>query len=536
MNKLEHLAASVSAVALLSSAASAAVTLPDGAHVMTAEEIALLPVQRDMNRQREFIIVLKPETAGSADAVEAYFRGFGFATEYWPDMNVVKLLGSFFQAERAGNFTYIAGRDPLTPLTINRKPSFSDPTVQGAVLVTTMNPGPVMRSYAFTPSNPTTLPNRNGVFGLAPSDYANIYGYRELYRAGFKGQTETVDIAACFGFSSSSLTNYESIFGISPKPNVKAVTTQHGDSLEADLAVQRVYGTAPGAAIRMFFSQTCTLNAFTGVFFEIAHDQARHPAAAFTIPYGLPELQIARSFGSSFFTAADAGLAAITGGAKQKVALFAPSGDNGDFSIYDRFFFSQPVGQTDVAFFASDPNVLAVGGTNLVLSKTFTRAVETAWSGSQLSASTFTGRGSGGGSGGGISNVFKLPPWQKGVAGTFSQTFKNLPDVSSNASQNSPALFVLGSSIVETGGTSAAAPTWAGTVALLQQEFQKAHHGAKLTNWPAFFYNKTTRANMFTDITDGTNGFFRAGPGYDNVTGLGVPCFLHFPKPCVNGK
>jgi subtilase family serine protease len=536
LNKLEQLAASVSAVALLSSAASAAVIGPGGPRVMSAEEIAQLPVQRDMNRQREFIVVLKPEAAGAADAVEAYFRSYGFATEYWPDVNVVKLLGSFFQAERAGNFAYIAGRDPITPLTINRKPSFSDLTVQGAVLVTTMNPGPVMRSYVITPKNPTTLPNHDTALGLAPSDYANVYGYKELYKAGFRGETETVDIAACLGFSSSSLANYQSIFGISPKPNVTVVGTHPGDSIEADLAVQRVYGTAPAAAIRMFFSPSCTLNSLATVFFAVAHDQAKHPAAAFTIPYGLPELQIARNYGSSFFTAADAGLAAITGGAKQKVALFAPSGDNGDFSLYDHFALGQPVGQTDVAFFASDANVLAVGGTNLVLSKTFARADETAWSGSQINASTFFGHGSGGGSGGGISNVFKLPKWQKGVNGTFSQLFKNLPDVSSNASQNSPALFVFGSQIFEAGGTSAAAPTWAGTVALWQQAYQKAHHGTKLTNWPAFLYSKTTRADMFTDITDGTNGFFRAGPGYDNVTGLGVPCFLHFPKPCVNGK
>jgi kumamolisin len=188
-----------------------------------------------------------------------------------------------------------------------------------------------------------------------------------------------------------------------------------------------------------------------------------------------------------------------------------------------------------VVFPASDPHVLSVGGTNLVLTPTFTRAEETAWGGSQINASSLAGGqgASGGGSGGGISNKFLLvqSPWQKRIPGTFSQKFKNLPDVSFNASLNSPTLFVSGSSVSPIGGTSAASPTWAATVALLQQHFK-----GKMTNWPAFFYNATQRAGMFTDITDGTNGFFKAGKGYDNVTGLGVPCFLHFPKPCVGGR
>jgi hypothetical protein len=98
MNKLEQLAASVSVLALLSSTASAAETLRDGPHVMSAEEIARLPVQRDMNLQRDFIVLLKPEASAAADAVQAYFHGFGFSTDYWPDLHAIKLVGSYSQA------------------------------------------------------------------------------------------------------------------------------------------------------------------------------------------------------------------------------------------------------------------------------------------------------------------------------------------------------------------------------------------------------------------------------------------------------
>jgi kumamolisin len=355
-----------------------------------------------------------------------------------------------------------------------------------------------------------------------------------------KGEGQIVDIAACFGFNTSSLMTYQTTFGLSPAPNATAVTSQHGSSVEANLAVQRVYGTAPAAKIRMWFQNGCSLSGFVTEFFEIASDQRKFPAAALTIAFGLPELIIGARY-SSLFTMADTALSTITGGAAQKVALFAASGDNGDLSIWDHFEVGTPLGQTDVVFPASDPHVLSVGGTNLVLSPTFTRGEETAWGGSQINASSLEGGDggispSGGGSGGGISNKFGTPPWQKKIPGTFSQRFKNLPDVSFNASLNSPTLFVSGSSVLPIGGTSAAAPTWAATVALLQQNYEQTHHGAKLSNWPAFFYNPTQRAGMFTDITEGTNGFFRAGPGYDNVTGLGVPCFLHFPNPCVHGR
>jgi hypothetical protein len=54
------------------------------------------------------------------------------------------------------------------------------------------------------------------------------------------------------------------------------------------------------------------------------------------------------------------------------------------------------------------------------------------------------------------------------------------------------------------------------------------------TNWPAYLYKHS--AGLFTDVTAGSNARFIAGSGYDNVTGLGVPCLLHFPSPCVGGK
>jgi subtilase family serine protease len=530
VSKLEILLASVSALALMSSGAYAHMVGPSAARVrpvLTQSEIAHLPQQKDRNLEREFTVFLKPGTADSADLVQSYFRTFGFRTEYFPYTNTVRLLGSYGEAEQAGGFVYVQGRLPITPLRTSHQPNFPQ-AVANAILTTTFNPGPVMRPL-LKPTVPTTMKKRDGVYGLAPfkSDYGVVYGYNQVYAAGYDGTGETVDIAACFGYNAGDLNAFKTDFSITPSPNVTAVTANNPltSSIEPDLDVQRVYGTAPGAAIRMWFSQTCTLGDFTNMFTDIANDQAAHPAAAFSVSYGLSELVIADFYGTGEFTGADTALSAITGGSLQKVALFAASGDDGDMSLDDAINIGTPLGQADVLFFASDAHVLAVGGTNLVLTGTDTRKGEFAWSGSAISNL--------GGSGGGISNLFTIPSWQVGVKGTFSQKWKNLPDVSSVASINSPPLMVAAAygGVIQVGGTSAASPTWAGTVALLKEA------GVNSTNWPQYLYTNGKNANSyFRRIWQGANGRFFAHANYDNVTGLGVPCLLHFPSFCTKGK
>src|SRR5438128_9485067 len=65
------------------------------------------------------------------------------------------------------------------------------------------------------------------------------------------------------------------------------------------------------------------------------------------------------------------------------------------------------------------------------------------------------------------------------------------------------------------GGTSDAAPQWAGLAAELVQ-----HHGGALGNPGALLYGRCGTAALH-DITSGSNGDYSAGVGYDMVTGLG---------------
>ncbi len=164
----------------------------------------------------------------------------------------------------------------------------------------------------------------------------------------------------------------------------------------------------------------------------------------------------------------------------------------------------------DVIYPASDPNVLAVGGTTLEESVIQTRLFEYAWSGS----------------GGGVSGIFPITPWQASTPGVASGLFKNVPDVSFDGDGNTGVatafLISLPPPIFPVGGTSVGSPTWAGIAALIDQNRRMHGHHSLGSNLAAALY-AARNSGGFTDITVGTNGYFPARTGYDNATGLGVP-------------
>ncbi len=62
------------------------------------------------------------------------------------------------------------------------------------------------------------------------------------------------------------------------------------------------------------------------------------------------------------------------------------------------------------------------------------------------------------------------------------------------------------------------APLWAGLIALLNQQL-----GSRLGFVNPVLYALPEPDNGFNDITEGDNGSFSAGPGWDPTTGLGSP-------------
>ena len=188
--------------------------------------------------------------------------------------------------------------------------------------------------------------------------------------------------------------------------------------------------------------------------------------------------------------------------AAQGQSLFQASGDSGAWK------------SSSTVYPADDVYLTAVGGTSLQ-----TSGAGGVWS----SESAWTDGG------GGISpNNFPIPAWQTATANTCancSTTVRNAPDVSANADFT---YYVCAdqSSCTENyyGGTSFAAPLWAGFLALANQ--QAAANGQPTLG----FINPTVytiglSANYdadFHDISSGSNGY-TATTGYDLASGWGSP-------------
>jgi subtilase family serine protease len=131
--------------------------------------------------------------------------------------------------------------------------------------------------------------------------------------------------------------------------------------------------------------------------------------------------------------------------------------------------------------------------------------------------------------GGGISpDKFAIPSWQTAAASgcsSCSKTLRNGPDVSANANFS---FYVCADQTTCTansyGGTSFAAPMWAGYLALVNQQAM-ANTGKTVGFINPTLYSigaGSSYTSDFHDVTSGSNGF-SATTGYDLATGWGSP-------------
>jgi subtilase family serine protease len=107
--------------------------------------------------------------------------------------------------------------------------------------------------------------------------------------------------------------------------------------------------------------------------------------------------------------------------------------------------------------------------------------------------------------------------------------------VSANADPNTGWALVTDGSLAPTAGTSAAAPFWAGAMALIEQYARQ--HGVRRLGFvdPMLYRIASTpqAAPPFHDITVGTNRYYPATPGWDFATGLGSPDVYNLAQDVV---
>ena len=351
-----------------------------------------------------------------------------------------------------------------------------------------------------------------------PSELATVYGFPAHDGAGqciavleFGGGYFPADMAQFATAASLPRLPFVVLVSVDGTPT-DAVDGAEGEVM---LDFEVLAGLCPAAKIVGYFTSFTEQGWIEGLD-AIVHDTDNAPSVV-SISWGDSEDGASWSFAAIAEFNEVLQEAALLG-----ITVCVAAGDDGsDDQVGD--------GYAHVDFPASSPYVLAVGGTTLVAAAGKLIA-ESAWKdGSGL-------RSSGGGStGGGVSIVFDPPPWQSSarVASINPQVAPGrvVPDVAANASANTGYVMVVDGQLGVSGGTSAAAPLWAGLVARLNA----------LTLSTVGFLTPKLYASVelggrvgplgslaCRDITDGDNataaiGGYTATTGFDAVTGWGVP-------------
>lgn len=335
------------------------------------------------------------------------------------------------------------------------------------------------------------------------------YDFRDAYLPGVSltGAGQTVALFEMDGYYPSDITAYESQAKVPNVPLTNVLVdgfngfpfTSDGNS-ECSLDIEMAIDMAPGLSGITVYETTNggPTSYITDTLNKIATDGGANQISSSWLIGDDPSWdQIYQEYalqGQSFYQAA---------------------GDNGAFVWSDT---TQQ--QTDT------PYATLVGGTSLSTSGPLGGWMsETVWNWNS------TGYGTDGG-GGGISPNYPIPSWQQGINMNLndgSTVWRDIPDVALTA-DNIWVAFGLGQS-GDFGGTSCAAPLWAGLTALMNQQ------ATSLSKPLVGFLNPTIYplaegplyGSIFHDITTGNNtnsespSQFYASRGYDLCTGWGTP-------------
>lgn len=406
-------------------------------------------------------------------------------------------------------------------------------------------------------SNPTAT-GKPGDY--TTGDVANFYGVNPLYAQGFTGKGMTVGIATLANFLPSDAYYYWNQIGLKVSPDkISQVRVDGGGELSAGagsgetaLDVEQSGGLAPDAKVIVYDAPN-TEAGFIDVFYKAISD---NKVDTLSVSWGSPEIFNYEVPGISTDTQGVliAYHQAFAEAAAQGISTFAAAGDSGAYDTQRSFSLPQFSSPLTVDSPASDPYIVAAGGTTLpVKLSRVTLPKEQVWGWSYLSPycggadPVSCGIFSVGG-GGGVSVFWPQPAYQNNVPGirasepnqtlvyypsATSQVLlytlpagvkgRNMPDISLNSDPYT------GYRVYSTpdggqqnfyGGTSFAAPQLNGIFSVIAQA-----KGSRLgLLQPQLYALKalTNQASGLNDITAGDNWFYHGTVGYDQGAGLGT--------------
>jgi len=385
------------------------------------------------------------------------------------------------------------------------------------------------RARAAAASGETTTPLTTSITGrvFTPAQIRAAYGLSALPAAGATltaaqkaalGAGQTIYLVDAYHDSTalSDLNAFSAKFGLPACTKVSITSNAKLATPPSNCTFAQVYSATGGAVTATAPAYNATWAPESKLDVQWAHAIA--PLARIVLIEMPSAMSNAILYANSLATKLGPGVVSMSFGATE--ASWASTVDSYFAGTGMTFVAAAGDSGAQVLWPAVSPKVLAVGGTSTNVSTTGSR-IEVAWAGT----------------GGGMSAYMALPSWQSGVtpAGGSALARRAVPDVAFNASPMTGeyvAVTLPGASTVWSayGGTSIAAPQWAGLVAVANA-IRAASSKAALGDVHTALYKSIaavpgTYAASLHDVVEGTNGTCatcRAGTGYDQATGWGSP-------------
>lgn len=348
--------------------------------------------------------------------------------------------------------------------------------------------------------------------GFGPKDLSGAYDATPLQSSGIQGDNQTVALFELDGYQQSDVAQYFQTYGLAT-PTISSVPVDGFSgspgqgAIEVELDMEVVGAIAPHAN-QIVYEGPNTTQGLNDTYNKIVNDNR---AQIVSISWGLCEANT----GAAELQTLDH---IFKQGASEGISFFAASGDSGAYDCGD--------GNLGVDSPAGDPYITGVGGTNLQLNSG-AYGSESVWS----NANDTQRSPNGAGGGGGVSNRFNQPSWQTGSG--VQNGNREVPDVSADADPTTGyATYCTVANAgcpstgwITVGGTSASAPLWAGSMALINQYLQSQGKAVVGFANPALYglFNAQQQSPAFHDITSGNNLHYQATTGYDMASGIGTP-------------
>jgi hypothetical protein len=409
---------------------------------------------------------------------------------------------------------------------------------------------PVAAPWASPVTNLTS-----GKHALMPADFATIYNLNPIYASSIDGLGTTIAVVARSNIDTGDLYDFRNVSG-EPFPFFNIVYNgpnpgifDQGEEFEAILDATWSGAIAPAANVN--FVVSASTNTTDGVDLSELYIIDNNSGDVMTESFSSCETGATQQEANALAALAEQAAA-------EGITYVVSSGDSGAEGCVNPRNSSANGSPPSVNILSSTPFTIAVGGTmfnennsnstywnstngpGLGSAKSY--IPENVWNESCGSCGLWS-------SGGGASVLFSKPNWQFGVSGIPNDSARDVPDVSLTAAVHDAYLLCfqrscLNNQIYLAGGTSASAPSFAGIMALVNQQYGRQGqanyvlyrlaatetlsqcNGSSATSHPA-------STCIFNDVTKGNNAVpgelgyqtasakYQAGTGYDLATGLG---------------